>query len=332
MDKALRKKLDKLHKHDQYDKIIEVVTAVPKEEWDAELIGRLASAHNNLEEYEEAIELLLSVKEEGTDDPLWHFRMGYAQYYLGNEEEAQTAFARTLELDPKDKDARQFLAWCTEHKDENAEETEESFAPEMYEEEEIEAVEAHISRYFGTYPNVFHELISPDIHVDIAKVDPTEERPYYTLVTMGMGAHRMHVPEELEGEKLERAELLICLPPDWKVQDNAEKWYWPLRWLKILARLPGQEDSWLGWGHSVTNGGPFSKNTKLSGMMLVSPVLFDEEAATCPLPNGEAVQFYQLLPIYDEEMQYKLDNNAEALLEKMDDSMLIVDTKRRNVC
>lgn len=67
-------------------------------------------------------------------------------------------------------------------------------------------------------------------------------------------------------------------------------------------------------------------------MMLVSPVLFDEEAATCPLPNGEAVQFYQLLPIYDEEMQYKLDNEAETLLEKMDDSMLIVDVKRKNVC
>lgn len=330
MDKALRKKLDKFHKHDHYDKIIETVTAIPKEEWDAELVGRLASAYNNLEEYEEAIQLLMSVEADGAGDPLWHYRLGYAQYYLGNEEAAKTAFSRTLELDPKDNDARQFLAWCTEHDDKPEEG--EAYNPEMYEEEEIDAVEAHISRYFGTYPHVFHELISPDIHVDIAVVEPTQAHPYYTLVTMGMGAHRMHVPEELKEEKLERAELLVCLPPDWKVQDNAEKWYWPLRWLKILARLPGQEDSWLGWGHTVTNGGPFAKNTKLSGMMLVSPVLFDEEAATCPLPNGDAVQFYQLLPIYDEEMQYKLDNEAETLLEKMDDSMLIVDVKRKNVC
>ena len=33
---------------------------------------------------------------------------------------------------------------------------------------------------------------------------PSEERDYCTLVTMGMGAHRMNVPEEL-------AEYKLCL-------------------------------------------------------------------------------------------------------------------------
>ena len=37
---------------------------------------------------------------------------------------------------------------------------------------------------------------------------PSEERDYYTLVTMGMGAHRMNVPEELAEYKLERRSLL----------------------------------------------------------------------------------------------------------------------------
>ena len=31
----------------------------------------------------------------------------------------------------------------------------------------MEAVEGHIQQYFGKFENVFHELISPDIHVDI---------------------------------------------------------------------------------------------------------------------------------------------------------------------
>ena len=34
---------------------------------------------------------------------------------------------------------------------------------------------------------------------------------YYTLVTMGMGAHRMNVPKELAEYKLERAELALSL-------------------------------------------------------------------------------------------------------------------------
>ena len=53
--------------------------------------------------------------------------------------------------------------------------------------------------------------------MDICIVPPTEERDYYTLVTMGMGAHRMNVPEELAEYKLERAELAIALPADWKL-------------------------------------------------------------------------------------------------------------------
>ena len=36
-----------------------------------------------------------------------------------------------------------------------------------------------------------------------------------------MGAHRMHVPEELAEYKLERAELVIALPPDWKLDGES---------------------------------------------------------------------------------------------------------------
>ncbi len=42
---------------------------------------------------------------------------------------------------------------------------------------------------------------------------PSPERNYYILMTHGMGAHAMNVPEDLAGQKLERAELFICLPP-----------------------------------------------------------------------------------------------------------------------
>ena len=121
----------------------------------------------------------------------------------------------------------------------------------------MEAVEGHIQQYFGKFENVFHELVSPDIHVDICVVPPSEERDYYTLVTMGMGAHRMNVPEELAEYKLERAELAIALPADWKLDQESmkdERWYWPIRLLKSLARLPINCDSWLG--HRSYRGEP----------------------------------------------------------------------------
>ena len=38
-----------------------------------------------------------------------------------------------------------------------------------------------------------------------------------------------------------RQELAIALPADWKLDQESmknEKWYWPIRLLKVLARLP----------------------------------------------------------------------------------------------
>ncbi len=123
--------------------------------------------------------------------------------------------------------------------------------PEVYSEEERKAVEAHIEACFGAFETVLHEVVSPDIHVDVCVIPPAKDRNYYTLVTMGMGAHRMNVPAELAEYRLERAELAIALPADWKVDQEAfrdEQWYWPVRLLKTLARLPGECHTWLGWG------------------------------------------------------------------------------------
>ena len=136
--------------------------------------------------------------------------------------------------------------------------------PEVYSEDEMSAIEQHIQKTFGAFENVFHELVSPDIHVDICVIPPSKERNYYTLVTMGMGAHRMNVPEELAEYKLERAELAIALPPDWKLDEESlkdERWYWPIRLLKMLARLPIANDTWLGFGHTIDNKEDFAKDT-----------------------------------------------------------------------
>ena len=62
------------------------------------------------------------------------------------------------------------------------------------------------------------------------------------------------MPEELAEYKLERAELAIALPPDWKLDEESlkdERWYWPIGLLKVLARLPISNDTWLGFGHTM---------------------------------------------------------------------------------
>ncbi len=217
--------------------------------------------------------------------------------------------------------------------DSEAPEDEETGVPEVYTEEEMEAVEGHIQQYFGKFDNVFHELSSPDIHVDICVVPPSEERDYYTLVTMGMGAHRMNVPEKLAEYKLERAELAIALPKDWKLKYEDlrnERWYWPIHLLKALARLPIASDTWLGFGHTMDHEEDFAENTKLCAAILTGPQDTEDGSEVCTLPGGEEVNFYQVIPLYRDELEYKLAHNAEALLDKMDGISFVVEPDRQD--
>lgn len=118
-DKVLSQ-LARWHEDGEYQKIIETIEAIPQEHLDYELTCQLARAYNNLAEpgvqgkkhLQKAIELLNSVKEQGEEDALWHYRMGYALYFLDKETEALSCFQRAAELDPDDEDTQYMIEEC----------------------------------------------------------------------------------------------------------------------------------------------------------------------------------------------------------------------------
>lgn len=186
--------------------------------------------------------------------------------------------------------------------------------PELYSETEANEIFNFIENTFGNYENVFHEIVSPDIHVDIAIIPPTEERNYYTLCTMGVGAHRMNVPDELryESQIAERAELLIYLPADWNLTEDSledERNYWPIRLLKDFARMPINTNSWMGWGHSFSQEEeePYADDVPYSAAVLLAPQPDIDDIISCPLTVGKSVDFFQVFPITHEELEYKMN-------------------------
>ncbi len=109
MDHELLDQLDYWHSEDEYEEIINKIMGISEAEWDYDLICHLGRALNNQDNYNEAIKYFLSVQEQGEHDPLWHFRIGYAYYYLNQYKEAIVAFEQSLALDPEDSHARMFL-------------------------------------------------------------------------------------------------------------------------------------------------------------------------------------------------------------------------------
>lgn len=207
--------------------------------------------------------------------------------------------------------------------------------PEIYSEEEMDAIENYIEATFGKFEEVIHEIQSPDIHVDIAIIPPSKKEEYYKLVTMGMGAHRMNVPRELKEEKLERAELVIYLPKKWKLHSSKEEWYWPIRWMKQIARMPIEEKSWVGYGHTIGCEESFADNTELNGIGLIAAETKEKKAAVLNLPDGSVIHFYQMIPLYQEEMEYKIEaEEIDALLALFDEEEFppVVNINRVNYC
>jgi hypothetical protein len=198
----------------------------------------------------------------------------------------------------------------------------------LYDYEQIKIVEGHIEKYFGKASTVLHEFASVGVHIDVEIVEPTEDKNFFTLITVGMGTYRMNVPPEYNEEQIDRAELLICLPPDWEIKSTETKDRWPSDLLRFLARLPLEENSWLGFGHTVPNGEPYAENTKLSSCVLLGVQEAPPEAEVCTLSNGERIVFYQVIPLYNEEMEYKLKHGTDAMLENMGDVDHIVDIGR----
>jgi len=184
----------------------------------------------------------------------------------------------------------------------------------LYASEEEAAVTRAIEERFGAVSQVLREVDARDIRVDLCVVAPGPGRAWQTVVTRGMGARAMDAPEG--SQACQRAELVFMLPEDWELRSRDECWYWPLRWLKLLARLPAEEGSWLGWGHTVPGGGPFAENTDFNAILLLDAFMPDGEASFT-LPGGEEVRFYQLFPLYEQELQYKLQQGAQALIDRM---------------
>lgn len=205
----------------------------------------------------------------------------------------------------------------------------------LYSEKELDQYEKYIRKQFGDYEEVIHEIVSPDIHLDIIIVPPTEENNYYKLITMGMGAYKMNVPHELKQYELERAELVLYLPPTWDIKSSKEENYWPIRQMKILARLPLSCDTWLGFGHTVSSdedNSVYADNTKFCSMMLLTALNNKYKSLDLRMKNKGKINFYQLIPLYKEELELKKGNDANILLDKFDDDDIfpIININRKN--
>jgi hypothetical protein len=102
----------------------------------------------------------------------------------------------------------------------------------------------------------------------------------------------------------------------------------------MLARLPHEYGTLLGFGHTIPNGEdaePFADNTEL-GYLLLTALSLPEEFQTLVISPEKTVQFYTLHPLYREEVNLKMAQGVDALIDRFEayDTSDVPDLTRPN--
>jgi len=200
----------------------------------------------------------------------------------------------------------------------------------------LKQISSHVERTIGPTSMVFHEIISTDAHIDLhivpaqPNLPASKDRPlggdYVTIVTSGLSSRPMKVPPQSKERGVsEYAELMLALPKDWPGlkadgtfdQDemaDESKW-WPFRWLKQMARLPHEYDTFLSHGVTVPNGDPakpFTPGSELCCWMVFKPLLCFP-ARQLFINDDVRIDFFALFALTEREMNLKLNKGLSAL-------------------
>lgn len=211
--------------------------------------------------------------------------------------------------------------------------------------------EEEIDKHFlEIFPDRFVEKLDDDapetVSIDIRIMYPTDEESFYVLYTSGMSALPMNIPDGIKKEypELTRSELFMLLPSTWnikglKAEYPKEEDFWPVKLLRMMGHYPHEFLTWFGPGHSIGISNEyqtFAKNTKLCSAMLVA---LGDDISIIKGHNDTLISSHLVLPLYREEMEYKLKAGYDALLNRYaeefnqdDGTQWIVDINRKNVC
>lgn len=330
--KIIKEKAEQLYAEQRHEEIIELLVPLDvREDYDLALIlirAFLDASESKDDDILDSAEMLLMLFPNASEDPRWVYQLARAFFF---KERYVESYRELLSAEKLAEEGKPFPE--REEAKELAElakaEYDKLVAVEYSQKERI-AVLKHISDHFGRIDKLISHTNSVGIKIEVAEVLPDAEggRNYFTLVTVGVGAHKMNVPPPYDTMVCDRSELVMYMPPE--MDDDMR--VWAVGYMCTLGRLPIERNSWSTYGHIFSNGKPLMIGTKLCASTLIEVQNADEDAPNCYLPNGDKITFYQIFPLYKEEVDYKLSHGLAELVGKMPHISAVLDLTRENVC
>ena len=154
----------------------------------------------------------------------------------------------------------------------------------------VEIVDSHLDHFFDKDADivVFDEIESEIIHRDIYIIKATEDRPYHVLLSCGMSALPMKVPEDIESSEF--TQVMMLLPKEWDLNSESfsdERNYWPIRIMKGIMMLPHPNKTWFGFGHTYghENDDEFAEGIGFNSVLLAHSMELSSDFTQIELEN-----------------------------------------------
>ncbi|MGM9795573.1 MAG: suppressor of fused domain protein [Candidatus Aphodosoma sp.] len=179
--------------------------------------------------------------------------------------------------------------------------------PIYYCEEEYNEIENYIENSFGEIYRVGDVEGLKEYGVDLAVIKPTAGKPYYTLSTIGLGAHRIDNDEETRHEihAPDYCEFVMYLPTDWNVTDDGcekPENFWPVRIIQMAVETLISEKANIRDGIYIEDD-TLAEKCGLKIVYIENPMPDITKHTFVNTTSGRTVQFYQLVPFSEEDAE-----------------------------
>lgn len=156
-----------------------------------------------------------------------------------------------------------------------------------------------------------------DTDIDLLLISTVKRSPIQVLLTNGLSEYEQPIPEKFS--TLKHIELFFCLPSYWDLNDEANpSMNWVKPWIQKLAKHLIEKQTWYGVGHTFPNGHPveaISPTMKQKYFLLNTPTYLVDEFKPLDM-DGKTVEFLAIVPIFEDELDYKMGKGTYKLQKK----------------
>lgn len=339
MDNDFLYEMEELMNNGKFREVINKIRDLDEDEINTELYLMLAHALSQCAQYQEALSTLKDIEDDTADDDMgYHLELAGALFGLHRYKAAVKEAKFCIELDETcvepwlllglvyqetgDDDKFNYVSDRARELDESAWDSifgDRSDELVSYEHQDTQIVLEFITKHLGQPECVFQENDDNENEkthtINCVLIKPDKENDFYKVVSVGIGAYRGI--DTNNNNKLHRIEMAAFLPPHYTIEEIKTKYNWLPKIIRQFGEMLQYDNSWLAAGHSISYGDPLDEKVDYNGVIFNDLFVESPYRDKCILSDGEEVDFLRLIPLYEEEMMFKIENGYTALFNRI---------------